>query len=88
MIELNVFNRIGIYEVNELTLLTTIPYGLIFLYGLRITSFSQKDIRSHFLFFLTLFLSCLVIGYLLDVEKLFTHNHLSTLQQLTILPIQ
>lgn len=46
----------------------TIAYSLIFLYGLRITTFSHSDLKSHSIFLVSLFILLIIIGYSLTGE--------------------
>jgi len=51
-----------IAELVNILIFFTVPYGLIFLYGLRITSFDKEALRKHLIFFSIILTICLIIG--------------------------
>ncbi len=54
----------NIFKTTELAMFFTVSYGLIFLYGVRLSSLNKRAIQSHLFLFLIIFISYLVIIFI------------------------
>ena len=58
----------NIFNISKLIIFFTVSYGLIFLYGIRISSFSKRTIRNIIFLFFAIFFLYLIFLYLQNIK--------------------